>query len=311
MDIKDKILITGGTGMLGTFLSQELKKVGYQNILAVGGKDCDLMDWQKTKAFFAHHMPDYVFHLAAAVFGIMGNMQQKGLSFFHNTLINSHVVEACRLNNVKKIVAMGSGAAYPYPSPELPLKEESIWFGLPHPAENSYGHSKRSMLAQLIAYKENYNIDYSFVISCNLYGPYDKFDTEFGHVTPSLVRKFYEAKQTNSHVSTWGNGSAQRDFLYGEDAANALIHIMDNTSGAVNIGSGSVYAIKDIVNILADYTGLSDKVVWDTTKPNGQDYRAYDLTRLNDTGFQPKYSIENGLHKTYDWYAKNYKHARK
>lgn len=311
MNQNDKILITGGSGMVGTFLVQQLKQAGYQNVVAIGSKDCDLMDWHKTKAFFEQRKPDYVFHLAAAVFGIMGNMKQKGLSFFHNTLINTHVVEASRLAGVKKIVAMGSGAAYPYPSPGLPLREDMIWSGPPHAAEDSYGHSKRAMLAQLIAYQENYDLDYAFVISCNLYGPYDKFDVEFGHVVPSLIRKFYEAKQLGNEVVVWGNGSAQRDFLYGKDAANALVNIMDSITGAVNIGSGSVYAIKDVVNFLGNYTGLADKIVWDATKPNGQDYRAYDLTKLNSTGFKPQYSIEQGLQAAYDWYVAHATQARK
>lgn len=311
IDKNSKILITGGAGMTGIALAHQLKSAGYKNVLAIDRKSCDLMDWSTTKIFFQNAKPDVVFHLAAAIFGIMGNMRQKGLNFFHNTLINTHVVEASRLAGAKKIVAMGTGAAYPYPSPGLPLQEDMIWYGLPHPAHDSYSHSKRAMLAQLIAYKEDYDLDYAFVISCNLYGPQDKFDIKFGNVIPSLIRKFYEAKQSGSEVVVWGDGSARRDFLYSQDAADALINILENISGAVNIGSGSVYAIKDIVNCLSDYTGLGDKIIWDATKPNGQDYRAYDLTKLQSTGFKPKFSIEQGLKQAYDWYAAHATVARK
>lgn len=306
-----KILITGGKGMIGTFLKQLLQEEGFTNVYAMGRDDADLLDWQATRHFFESFQPDYVFHLAAAVFGIMGNMQQKSLSFFQNTLINTHVVEASCLARVKKIVAMGSGAAYPYPAPRLPLNENDIWQGAPHGSEDSYGHSKRAMLAHLIAARESTNIDYAFVLSCNLYGPYDKFDIHFGHVVPSLVRKFHEAKQNNTKVTVWGDGSAERDFLYAEDAAQALIYIWKHITGSVNIGSGIVHKIRDIVDILADCSDMKNQIAWDTTKPNGQGYRAYDLTKLHSTGFWPKFSLEQGLERTWQWYQTHENIVRK
>lgn len=305
------ILITGGHGLVGHALRDFLTQKGYHKIFSPTRQECDLKDFGSVKHYFQQVRPDFVFHLAAAVYGIMGNMKNKGSSFFDNVMINTHVIEASRLIGVKKVTAMGTGAAYPYPSPGLPLKEEMIWFGRPHGAEDSYGQAKRAMLAQLEAYQESDGLKSAFVISGNLYGPHDKFDIEWGHVTPALVRKFYEAKKNNQKVVVWGNGSARRDFLYSKDVALALFLIMQNLEGAVNMGSGQVYAIRDLVNILAKHTQMEAKLEWDETKPNGQDYRAYDLTKLFSTGFKPQYSFESAVCETYDWFDKNNLVARR
>jgi GDP-L-fucose synthase len=272
---------------------------------------CDLLDWQEARRFFLEHRPDYVFHLAARVYGIMGNMRNKGSSYLDNVLINTHTVEAARLAGVRKIVAMGSGCVYPYPPPGVPLTEDMVWSGPPHPSEDSYAHAKRAMLAQLMAYQEQYDLPYAFVISGNLYGPRDKFDPEFGHVTPALVRKFHEARLSGGEVTVWGHGTARRDFTYADDCAHALLCIMQSVQGPVNLGSGSVHAIREIVDGLAEITGLTDRVVWDTSKPDGQDHRAYDLSRLFATGFRPQVPLAEGLRRTYEWYAAEAASARK
>jgi GDP-L-fucose synthase len=305
------IIITGGTGLVGTALTALLRQQGCRHVIAVGSAMCNLLDWQDARRFFLEHRPDYVFHLAARVYGIMGNMRNKGSSYLDNILINTHAIEAARLSGVRKIVAMGSGCVYPYPSPGVPLTEDMVWLGPPHPSEDSYAHSKRAMLAQLIAYHEQYDLPYAFVISGNLYGPHDKFDPEFGHVTPALVRKFHEARLSGSEVTVWGHGTARRDFTYADDCARALLCIMQSVHGPVNLGSGSVHAIREIVDGLAAITGLTEKVVWDTDKPDGQDHRAYDLSRLFATGFRPQVPLAEGLRRTYEWYAAEAASARK
>ncbi|MFA6408873.1 MAG: NAD-dependent epimerase/dehydratase family protein [Gammaproteobacteria bacterium] len=311
MKKENKILITGGKGLVATALYNCLIGQGYKNVKSIDIEECDLTDYKATIEYFEKYQPEYVFHLAGAIFGIMGNMKNKAISFLCNTLINTHVVEASHRVKVQKIVAMGTGCVYPYPSPGLPLKEDMVWLGAPHEAENSYAHSKRAMLAQLNAYKESYNMDFSFVISANLYGPNDKFDINYGHVVPSLVRKFYEAKNSGTSVVIWGNGSAKRDFLYSSDMANALVLAMHKVSGPVNIGSGNIYSIKDIVVELANYTNMLDKIEWDATKPNGQDYRSYCLDKIFLAGFRPSVTMQEGLRQTYDWYVANSSEARK
>jgi len=311
MNYDDRIMITGSGGLVGRALKEELIRLGYTNVIAPTSKECDLTDLKATLNFFKNTEPKYVFHSAAAVYGIMGNMENKGISFLNNTLINTHVIEACRVVNVKKIVAMGTGCVYPYPPPSLPLTEDLIWQGAPHHSEDSYAHAKRAMLAQLNAYHESYNLNYAFVISGNLYGPQDKFDIHHGHVIPSLVRKFYEAKQNNTPVNVWGDGSARRDFLFSEDTSKALILIMHKINGVVNMGSNVINSIKDIVDILAHHTGMEGKIVWDASKPNGQEYRAYDLQKLFSAGFSPTVTLSDGVRLTYDWYKLNAAEARK
>ena len=311
MKSSDKILITGAAGLVGSALCNVLKAAGYTNIIAMGREHCDLADYAKTIDFIVNEQPDYVFHLAAKVYGIMGNMENKGKSYLDNTLINLGVVEGARQAQVKKIVCMGSGCVYPYPSPGLPLTEDMVWQGKPHDSEDSYAHSKRGMLAQLNAYAEEYGMQSAFVICGNLYGPRDKFDANWGHVIPSLISKFHAAAKNGTPVSVWGNGSAQRDFTYSEDAARALLAIMLNITGPVNLGSGNVYSIREIVETLASITHMEDKVVWDASKPNGQDYRAYDLQKLQSTGFKPTVSLRAGLEATYAWYTEHVDSARR
>lgn len=175
--------------------------------------------------------------------------------------------------------------------------------GRPHHAENSYAQAKRAMLAMLEAYSESYHLEWAYIVSCNLFGPRDKFDTLNGHVVPSLVKKFYDAKKNGEMVTVWGDGSARRDFMYVRDTARVAIEIMNHLSGAVNIGSGLIYPIKEIIEMIAEISNMQDRVVWDADKPNGQDYRAYDLSKINSIGFETKYSIEQGLKETWNWYC--------
>jgi GDP-L-fucose synthase len=305
MKNSDKILVTGAKGLVGSALVEHLIAKGFTNVITLGRHNCDLTDTVSTKLYFEKHKPTYVFHAAARVYGIMGNMKNKALSFYDNIMINTNVVDAAQKVGVKKITVMGTGAVYPYPSPGLPLKEEMIFMGEPHAAENSYAHAKRAMLAMLRAYEESYGMEWAYVVSCNLFGPRDKFDTEFGHVVPSLIKKFYDAKARGEQVVVWGNGSAKRDFMYVKDTACVSLAIMQGVNGPTNIGSGTVYSIRDIVDMIADITDMKNRVVWDETKPNGQDYRAYELTKINSIGFKCQHTIRQGLEETLAWYATN------
>jgi GDP-L-fucose synthase len=311
MDKTDRIIITGGTGLLGSALVSALAEAGFANVLSIGSKDCDLRNWEATRQFFADHPCDQLVHLAAQAYGIMGNANNKGATFLNNVLINTHCIEAARLAGVKKITAMGSGCVYPHPPPARPLREEHIWLGPLHGSEDSYGHAKRAMLAQLVAYKEQYDLPFAFVISGNHYGPHDLFDIEQGHVVPALIRKFYEAKTNGTKVTVWGTGIAQRDFMHSHDVARGLIAIMDGVEGSVNLGTGRAEAIREAIDILAEFTGLQDRVVWDRTKPDGREYSAYDVSKLLATGYRPQISLKDGLRSTYDWYATHAATARK
>ena len=302
MESSARIAVTGGRGLVGSALVDLLRQEGFQDVVPVGREECDLSDVMATRRYFAQLKPDYVFHAAARVYGIMGNMKNQGLSFYDNNLINTAVVDAAHRAGVKKITVMGTGAIYPFPPASLPLREATVFDGRPHPSESGYAHAKRAMLAMLEAYEESYGLSWAYIASCNLFGPRDKFDIEAGHVVPSLIAKFRTAELSGGSVTVWGDGSAQRDFMYVKDAALVALTVMRRLDGVVNMGSGQVWSIRQIVEALGRITGLADRVVWDADKPNGQAYRAYDLSRLASTGFTCRYPIEEGLRETWDWY---------
>ena len=230
-------------------------------------------------------------------------MKHQGASFYANCVINENVIEGSRRAGARKVTAMGTGAVYPFPSPGLPLKEDMIFLGRPHPAHAGYANAKRAMLAMLEAYQESYGLKWAYIVSGNLFGPRDRFDIELGNVVPSLIKKFYDAKKSGGTVQVWGDGSAERDFIYVKDAARAALAVMSGVDGAVNMGSGGVYSIRAVVDVLSELTGMSGRIEWDRSKPNGQAYRAYDLTKLHATGFAPKYSLRAGLEETWNWYC--------
>ncbi|SDW10127.1 GDP-L-fucose synthase [Nitrosomonas eutropha] len=308
IDPSSKIIVTGGTGLVGRALVNELNKQGLRNIISLGSRDCDLRNSCAVQELMERIRPDYVFHMAARVHGLGGNTRYKSDILVDNVLINTNVVEHARRSGVKKIVAMGSGCVYPELKGQEELYEEQVWSGPPHPSEDSYAHSKRLMLAQLDAARNQYGLSSAFVISGNLYGPYDNFNVEEGHVIPSLVAKFYDARLKGTTVKVWGSGTAIRDFTYAEDTAQALLAILRNLEGPVNMGSGQRHPIRDIVNVLHVLTGVP--VEWDSTKSDGQLIRYYNLDRLSHTGFRANVNLDEGIRRTYDWYAGNWQTAR-
>lgn len=309
IDPASRILITGGTGLVGRALSRALAEEGFVNIISVGSRDCDLRDSAAVSQLMSKNAPDYVFHLAARVHGIGGNTRYKSDILVDNVLINTNAVEYSRRAGVKKIVAMGSGCVYPELKGQEELFENQVWMGPPHPSEDSYAHSKRLMLAQLDAAKEQYGLSSAFVISGNLYGQHDNFNIEEGHVIPSLVAKFHAAKRNGAPVKVWGSGVAIRDFTHADDTARALIAILLNLEGPVNMGSGMRHPIRDIVETLHALTGVP--VEWDATKPDGQLVRFYNLDRLMSTGFAASVALSDGIRSTYEWYERNWETTRK
>lgn len=306
----DKILITGASGVIGRALHNELTSAGYSNVVALSSQDADLRSEERTLAIFNEIKPTVVYHLAARVYGIMGNVQNKGEAFTDNTRINTNVIDAAQKSGTKKIIAMGSSAIYS-DSVELPMTEEQIWKGAPHYSEAAYAHSKRAMYAQLDAYRDQYGLEYAFCVSTNLYGPYDKFDGKWGHVIPSLVSKFYNANINGRDVSVWGTGKARRDFLFSEDAAMAMRLIAEQYSGPINLATSETYTIRETVELLSKISNFKGDLRWDESKPDGQNLRDYDTNKLKALGFKPRNSLEGGLAKTYRWFENNINTVRK
>ena len=303
MNKSDKITVTGAAGLAGSALVDHLRAEGYENVIPLRRADCDLLDTAATFALFERRGPDHVFHAAARVCGIMGSVKNQGKSFYENCMIKTNVVEASRRAGARKITVMGNGAVYPFPSPGLPLREDMIFLGRPYPANAGYANAELATLAMLEAYEESYGLKWAYLVSGALFGPRDKFDVEFGHVVPSLIKKFHDAKKSGGTVQVWGDGSAQRDLLYVKDAARVALAVMSNIDGAVNMGSGEVYRIRDVVDTLTELTGMSGRIEWDPSKPNGQAYRAYNLSKIKRLGFNPVYSLRAGLEETWNWYC--------
>lgn len=296
-----KILITGGGGLVGSSLAHCLKnsQIADDILILKNRSQCDLSNSEAVNELFNSYRPTHVFHLAAAVYGLGGNLSFPADIFMANILINSHVVDACRRFGVKKVVAMGTAAMY---SDGLvqPMNENDAMLGLPHNSEMAYAYSKRAMLVHLQSCHQQFGLEYGFAIATNMYGPNDKFDPNYGHVVPSLLKKFLDAEKNCNHVNVWGDGSPTRDFLYSEDAANGLMLIMEKGQGAYNLATGVSHKIYDLVSVISSL--FPDvNFMWDISKPLGQMSRAYNCSRLNNLGFSPKYDLTSGVSKTVSW----------
>lgn len=301
------IVVTGGSGVLGSALVAALRHDG-QQVEVIDSARIDLRDRERTIELIEHLNPDAIYHLAAKVFGLGGNTRFPAEMFADNVRINMNVIDGAQRAGCGKIIAVSTVATYSSHVPR-PVTEDTIWDGPPHRSEAAYGHAKRAMLAQLEAYAAQYGLRFAYPIMTNIYGPHDRFDPEHGHVVPSLIAKFHRAATHGGGVDIWGTGIAERDFIFADDAADALILIGARLEGAVNVATGHVCPIRQVVDILSAHTGVVD-IRWDETKPNGQLERSYNIDRLASLGFRPKTTIEQGLVRTMDWYTENYPNVR-
>jgi GDP-L-fucose synthase len=305
-----KILLTGGNGFLGSFITNNLKKKGVtdENLIIPRSKECDLRKWKNCVKSVKN--VDIVIHLAAKVGGIGFNMENPGSLFYDNLIMGVQLIEAAKQENVEKFVAIGTICSYPKHTP-IPFKEENLWNGYPEETNAPYGLAKKMLLVQTQAYKKEYNFNSINLLPVNLYGPGDNFNPINSHVIPALIKKTYEAKKSGSeYINVWGTGTSTREFLYVDDAANAIIMATElyNKSDPVNIGSGFEISIKDLVNYIIDIFEYDGEVKWDTSKPDGQPRRCLDVTKANkEFGFKAKTDFEEGLKKTIIWYENELK----
>jgi GDP-L-fucose synthase len=266
-------------------------------------KEMDLRRWQNCVK--AVEGIDTVIHLAANVGGIGYNRKYPGTLFFDNAIMGIQLMEAARLEGVAKFVALGTVCAYPKYTP-IPFREENLWDGYPEETNAPYGIAKKTLLVQAQSYRAQFGFNAIYLLSVNLYGPRDNFDLERSHVIPALIRKMVDAKARGHHeIEVWGTGEASREFLYVEDAAEAIILATERYDEAdpVNIGAGSEVRIKDLVSLISKLTGFGGKIRWNETRPDGQPRRMLDTSRAETKfGFRAKTSLEEGLRKTIEWY---------
>ncbi len=247
-------------------------------------------------------------HLAAVVGGIGANRENPGRFFYDNLIMGAQLVEHARLAGVAKFVAIGTVCSYPKFAP-VPFREEDLWNGYPEETNAPYGLAKKMLLVQAQAYREQYGFNSVFLLPVNLYGPRDNFDPRSSHVIPALIRKCVEAVEAGApEIVVWGTGSATREFLYVEDAAEAIVLAAERYDGSepVNLGTGTEISIRDLVGLIARHTGFTGRVVWDASMPDGQPRRMLDTTRAAKYfGFVATTSFEEGLRKTTDWYRRS------
>lgn len=298
----DKILITGGTGLIGTNLHNHLQKAGYESI-AIGSK-YDLRDADAVDKVFKKFQPTAIFHLAARVGGIYANSTYKSGFYSDNVLINTHVVNASVKAGIEYMFAMGTGCAYPKRLEGDELYEKDFLDGLPEPTNDAYAYAKRGLLVHLDALKNEDLINYTYCLPANIYGPHDNYHPMNSHVVPGLIRRFYDSKVENKDsVTIWGDGSAKRDFLYIDDCVDAMMLLATNGfTGPVNIGTRELTSIQTLATEIKRATNFQGSIENDLSFPAGQKERLFDIEKISSLGWKPTRTFSEAIDKTVEWY---------
>jgi len=303
-----RVVVTGGAGFLGGYVIEKLKHGGCQNILIPHIEDYDLVKASDIVRMYDDMKPDIVIHLAAVVGGIGANREHPGEFFYKNLMMGVQLIEQGRLFGLEKFVAIGTICAYPKFTP-VPFKEEDLWIGYPEETNAPYGLAKKMLLVQSQAYRQEYGFNSIFLLPVNLYGPNDNFNPSSSHVIPALIKKCVDAIDAGEkNIQCWGTGSASREFIYADDAAEGIILATEKYDGPepINIGAGFEITIKDLVEKITALTGFKGQVCWDSSKPDGQPRRMLDVSRAKElVGFEAKTDFNAGLKATIDWYRAN------
>lgn len=304
-----RYLITGSAGMLGSSLRRLLVN---EDAVYLTREDADLTSFEATAALFRTHKPEFVIHCAAVVGGIGSNSIHSGDYFRKNILINLNVLEAARLAGVKRLISFMSTCVFPDKT-EYPLKENSLHNGAPHPSNFGYAYAKRMLEVQSSAYRKEWNCDFIVAIPTNMYGPHDDFALEGGHVIPSLIHRTYLRQQEGSDLLAWGTGSPLREFVYVDDIAKLTLWALENyrEEEPIIFSSGVERSIKELVEIVAEKMKFTGKIVWDSTKPDGQFRKPSDTAKLGR--LRPDFqftTLDEGIEKSVAWFKANYPNIR-
>jgi GDP-L-fucose synthase len=302
----EHILLTGGSGLLGSAVREQLTSLEIKNIIAPRSNEIDLRDQTAVRALFEKSKPSVVIHLAGKVGGISANSKFPGSFFYDNISMGLNLIEESRKAEVKKFLTVGAVCMYPKGAP-TPLREEQLWDGYPEPTNGAYAIAKRAIYEQIKSYRTEYNFPGVFLILTSLYGPRDNFSPEGSHVIPALIRRCSEATRDNTpEIEVWGSGKAEREYLFVEDAAEAIIKavINYNDSSPLNIGSGEMISIVNLTTLIAELCGFKGKIKYDTSRPDGEMKRCLDFERAKELlNFIPKIPLSTGLSDMINWFS--------
>lgn len=300
-----RVMLTGGAGFLGSAVARRLAAVGANEVFIPRSRDYDLRTRDGVAGALARSRPDVVIHLAAVVGGIGANRENPGRYFYENAIMGIELMEQARRTGVGKYVQIGTVCSYPKFA-DVPFRESALWDGYPEETNAPYGLAKKMLLVQGQAFREQYGFDAIHLIPVNLYGPGDNFDPASSHVIPALVKKCVDAiTETADHIEVWGSGSASREFLYVDDAAEAIVLATEHYDDPepVNIGTGIEINIRDLVDLVVRRSGFQGEVRWDRSKPDGQPRRSLDTSRARERfGFEARMALDEGLDRTIAWY---------
>ncbi len=300
-----RICVTGGAGFLGRAVCRLLRERGASDPFVPRSTEYDLTTSESVERLMQDAKPDVVLHLAAEVGGIGANQKRPGRFFYANLAMGMHLTEAARRHNIQKFVQIGTVCGYPKHCP-APFKEEDLWSGYPEETNAPYGVTKRALSVMLESYRAEYGLCGLYLLPVNMYGPHDNFDLETSHVIPALIRKFAAAVANGTgEVVCWGTGRASREFLYVDDAAEGIVLATETLENPepINLGTGREITIADLASLIAKMVGFDGRIIWDTSRPDGQPRRQLDTARARDRfGWVAKTSLEDGLRRTIAWW---------